>query len=54
MQDRYKQSWWDALIISAAQVSRSRTLLTEDLQEGQRFDGVEVVNPYILPHPRIL
>jgi predicted nucleic acid-binding protein len=45
VQDRYKQSWWDALIISAAQVSRSRTLLTEDLQEGQRFGEVEVVNP---------
>jgi predicted nucleic acid-binding protein len=37
---------WDALIVRAAQVSGCRTLLTEDLQHGQRFDGLEIVNPF--------
>ncbi len=35
IQDRYKLSWWDALIVSAAQASDCRYLLTEDLQENR-------------------
>ena len=46
MQDRYSLSWWDALIVAAAGRSQCRILLTEDLQEGQSFDGVVVVNPF--------
>lgn len=41
VQDRYKLSWWDALIISAAQASRCSYLLTEDLQEKQDLGGIE-------------
>ncbi len=33
IQGRYKLSWWDALIVSAAQASDCRYLLTENLQE---------------------
>jgi len=39
-------SWWDAQIVAAACVSGCRRLLTEDLQDGQEIDGVEVVNPF--------
>jgi predicted nucleic acid-binding protein len=46
LQDRHQLSWWDALIISAAQVSDCRYLLTEDLQENQRFGHVTVINPF--------
>ncbi len=35
IQDRHKLSWWDALIVSAAQIGDCRLLLTEDLQENQ-------------------
>jgi predicted nucleic acid-binding protein len=38
--------FWDALILRAAQRSGCSILLTEDLQHGSRFDGVEVVNPF--------
>jgi predicted nucleic acid-binding protein len=48
-QDRYKLSWWDALIVSAAQVSDCRYLLTEDLQEKQNMGNVEVINPFSTP-----
>jgi predicted nucleic acid-binding protein len=34
LQDRYATSWWDALIVSAAQRSGCRYLLTEDLQRA--------------------
>jgi predicted nucleic acid-binding protein len=43
--DRYKISFWDALIVSAAKAASCRFLLTEDLQADQDFDGVVVVNP---------
>ena len=43
---RYRLAWWDALIVAAAQRSRCRTLLSEDFQTGQDFDGVVVVNPF--------
>ena len=45
-QDRYQLSWWDALIVAAARKARCRTLLSEDFQAGQDFDGVRVVNPF--------
>jgi predicted nucleic acid-binding protein len=46
IQDRYGLSWWDALIVSAAQVAGCEYLLTEDLQEDQTFGNVHVINPF--------
>ncbi|HET8701115.1 MAG TPA: PIN domain-containing protein [Nitrococcus sp.] len=45
-QDRFRFSWWDALIVAAAQRAGCRYLLTEDLQNGQNLDGVTVLNPF--------
>ncbi len=46
LQDRYKLSYWDAMIVAAAKAASCRYLLSEDLQAGQNFDGVKVVNPF--------
>lgn len=46
VQARYKISFWDSLIVSAAKVASCRYLLTEDLQEGQDMEGMVVVNPF--------
>lgn len=46
IEDRYGFSCWDALIVAAAQQANCRTLLTEDLQEGQDLDGLIVRNPF--------
>jgi predicted nucleic acid-binding protein len=46
VQDRYGLSWWDALVVSAAQEAGCAWLLTEDLQHGQALDGVTVVDPF--------
>ena len=43
-------SWWDALVVAAAQTCECRVLLTEDLQDGQVFDAVRVVSPFALPN----
>ncbi len=39
-------SLWDAQIVCAAARAECRWLFTEDLQSGQHFGGVEVVNPF--------
>jgi len=46
LQDRYGLSWWDALIMAAAQIADCGYLLSEDFQEGQKFGSVEVINPF--------
>jgi predicted nucleic acid-binding protein len=46
IQDRYKLSFWDALIVAAAKSVSCRYLLTENLQADQDLDGVVVVNPF--------
>ncbi len=49
LESRYSLSWWDALIVAAAQAGGCRALLTEDLQHGQRFGAVRVVDPFASP-----
>jgi predicted nucleic acid-binding protein len=46
VQDRYGLSWWDSLIVAAAQLGQCRYLLTEDLQSGQTIEGVKVLSPF--------
>ena len=46
IQDRYRFSFWDALILASAKALSCRYLLTEDLQGQQVVDGVRVVNPF--------
>jgi len=40
-------SFWDALILEAALRGGADTLLTEDLQHGQRIEGLTVENPFL-------
>jgi len=47
LQDRFRLSFWDSLIVAAAKAAGCRWLLTEDLQAGQKLDGVTVVNPFL-------
>lgn len=49
--DRFSLSWWDALIVAAAQTAGARTLLSEDLQVGATYDTIEVVSPFIQQPP---
>ena len=46
IQDRYGFSWWDSLIVAAAQLSNCNVLLTEDLQHGQVLDGLRITDPF--------
>ncbi len=46
VQERHRLSWWDSLVVSAAQLAGCSWLLTEDLEHGRLFDGVRVVDPF--------
>lgn len=43
---RYQLSWYDALIVQAALDLSCDTLYSEDLQAGQQFGELTVVNPF--------
>ncbi|MCB1102456.1 MAG: PIN domain-containing protein [Verrucomicrobia bacterium] len=42
----YALSWWDALILAAAQVSNCGILYSEDLTHEEVYGGVMVINPF--------
>jgi predicted nucleic acid-binding protein len=42
---RYKISFWDALILQAAQSSGASVLYSEDLSASQRYGSVQVIDP---------
>ena len=43
---QWQLSVWDAMVVEAALRSGAATLFTEDLNAGQRFGGLTVVNPF--------
>ena len=44
--DSAQLSYWDALILAAAQRSGAHYLLSEDFQPGRRFSDIQVLNPF--------
>jgi predicted nucleic acid-binding protein len=44
---RYKTSFWDALILQAAEAAGASILYSEDLAAGQRYGAIQVVNPLV-------
>ncbi len=40
-------SFWDALIVETAIDAGATVLLSEDFQDGQVFEGLRVVNPFV-------
>lgn len=45
--ERYRLSFWDALIVTAAQKAQASVLWTEDLDDGQRTGDVVIRNPFM-------
>ncbi len=44
--ERYAISYWDAAILVAAEALGTHTVYSEDLNDGQRYGRVRVVNPF--------
>ena len=46
IQSRYRFSFYDSLIVAAALAAGCSRLLSEDLQHGQRVEGLTIVDPF--------
>lgn len=46
VQRRYGLSWWDSLIVAAAEAAACTTILSEDLASGAQYFGITVENPF--------
>jgi predicted nucleic acid-binding protein len=44
---RYQIRYWDAAILAAAEKLGAKTLYSEDLNHGQAYGDVTVINPFI-------
>lgn len=44
---QFQISYYDALIIAAARLANCETVYSEDLNAGQDYGGVRVVNPFL-------
>ena len=49
LKDRHGAPFWDALLLAAASRGGCGIFLSEDLNDGQIYDGVRVLNP--IRHP---
>jgi predicted nucleic acid-binding protein len=45
IETRYRTSFWDALILQAAEDAGASILYSEDLAAGQHYGAIQVVNP---------
>jgi predicted nucleic acid-binding protein len=43
---KYKIKYWDAALIAAAELIEMPILYTEDLNHGQKYGSVTVINPF--------
>lgn len=46
LQEVEQLSFWDAMIVTAAQNAGATTLLSEDMQHGRRIGTLQIVNPF--------
>lgn len=51
LSDRFQISYFDAQIVAAAKKGGCPKLYSEDLNHGQDYDGVRVVNPFVGLNP---
>lgn len=51
LRERHQISHWDAAILCAARHLGCHTVISEDLNHGQDYDGVVAVNPFLPPAP---
>lgn len=47
LEEKHSLSFWDALIIEAAQRAGADRLVSEDLQTGRRIAGLVIDNPFL-------
>lgn len=48
IQNKYKISFWDAMIICSAKRKKCDVIFSEDLNDGQVYEEIIIKNPFIL------
>jgi len=46
LQQSYQLAFWDAQVIQSAASLGCKLLLSEDMNHGQRYGDVQVINPF--------
>jgi predicted nucleic acid-binding protein len=46
IEQRFNLSWWDSLIIAAANQANCKVLYTEDMQHEQKIGELMIINPF--------
>ena len=46
LEEKHSLSFWDALIVVAAQNSGATTLISEDMQDGRQIGALKITNPF--------
>jgi predicted nucleic acid-binding protein len=46
IEDNYRLSFWDSLIVAAAYSRNATIILTEDLNDGRQIEGIMIRNPF--------
>jgi predicted nucleic acid-binding protein len=46
MSERYRVSYWDGAVLAAAEGLGTAVLYSEDLSHGQRYESVQVIDPF--------
>lgn len=52
--ERFQLSYWDGAIIAAAHTAGTNEILSEDLNNGQQYGSVRVINPFPAYTPKEL
>jgi predicted nucleic acid-binding protein len=47
IEENYRLSFWDGLIVAAAYSKNAAVILIEDLNHGQNIEGIRIRNPFL-------
>lgn len=47
LEERHTLAFWDAMIVAAAVHAGAERIATEDLNHGQKLEGVRIENPFL-------
>ncbi|MCJ7772374.1 MAG: PIN domain-containing protein [Desulfobacterales bacterium] len=48
IEERYQLSFWDAMILSSARIAGASKIATEDMNHGQKIEGILIENPFLV------
>ena len=52
LEQHYRVSFWDALILHAAEASGASVLYSRDFASGRTYGSTRVVNPFVAPRSK--